>query len=146
MVTNLTTPDQVVEIAPIDPPDAEAIATGRTTYFELSCDHCHGVDGTGEPDMLVLDEKGSLTRPRDLVHEPLKGGDDPGSICLRIAVGMPGSPHPATWGLSEERLTDLVHFCRSLAAEPKLVLTNYQHCILTTSSAYLSELGRLLSP
>ena len=58
-------------------------------------------------------------RPRDLVYEPFKGGREPESIALRVATGMPGTPHPAAWNLPEEQMIELVEYVRSLAREPQ---------------------------
>jgi hypothetical protein len=91
--------------------------------------------------MSLFDDTRLPTRPRDLVHEPFKGGHKPESIYLRISVGMPGTPHPACWNVPDEKLIDLVHYCGSLSQEPKLVLTNHQRAILATSLAYPPEFG-----
>ena len=105
-------------------------------YIELGCNKCHGDDGIGATDMLPVDDKRLAARPRDLVHEPFKGGSEPESIYLRIAVGMPGSPHPAAGNLAQQQLIDVVQYCRSLSQDPKRLLTNHQQAILATSRAY----------
>jgi len=133
-----TTAGEVVRVPQIGPPDSLAIARGRETYLNLGCHHCHGDDGAGAPNMPLFDDKWRRTRPRDLVHEPLKGGQEPESIYLRIFVGMPGTPHPACRHVSNDKVTDLVHYCRSLSREPKLALTNLQRLNLATTRAYLS--------
>lgn len=79
--------------------------------------------------MPLFDEQGRPTPPRDLARDPLKGGDDPESIYLRVVVGMPGTPHPAATNVTEQQLIGLVHFCRSLFREPKRVLTNRERAI-----------------
>jgi hypothetical protein len=96
--------------------------------------------------MDLFDEKGRPSRARDLVHEPFKGGQEPESIYLRIRVGMPGSAHPGCPNVSDEELIALIHYCRSLAREPKSVLTNHQRTILATSRAQLSALSKSLTP
>jgi len=115
-------------------------------YFELGCDKCHGAEGVGAEDIHVFDEKGRPSRPRDLVREPFKGGQEPESIYLRIRVGMPGTPHPGCRDICDEKLIDLVHYCRSLSREPKPVLTNHERAILATSRAHLSARGKSLAP
>jgi len=60
----------------------------------------------------------------------------------RIALGMPGTPHPAMAVSDQRQLIDLVHFCRSLAEGPPRVLTNHQRALQSTGRAYLSPLGR----
>jgi len=124
-----TTPGDVVRVPPIGPADSEAVARGRESYFKLGCHKCHGDDGTGVWDTPSYDEKGLPSPPRDLVHDPFKGGLEPEAIYLRIFVGMPGTPHPACWNVPEDQLVDLVHFCRSLSREPKRVLTNHQRAV-----------------
>ncbi len=63
---------------------------------------------------------------RDLVGEPFKGGREPQSVYLRIALGMPGTPHPAAANLTEDQLIELVHYVLSLARKPERVLTNFE--------------------
>lgn len=72
----------------------------------------------------MFDDAGRPTVPRDLVHEPMKGGPSPEALYLRLRLGMPGTPHPAVASLTEQELIDLVHFCSSLAREPTPT-TNY---------------------
>lgn len=146
VVEECATPGEVVPVPRIGRVDSRAIARGKGTYFELGCRHCHGDDGVGVEDNPVYDEKGQLARPRDLVHEPLKGGREAESVFLRIVAGMPGSPHPATLGLTEEALVDLADYCLSLSQEPKLELTNRQRANRRASPAYFSALSGALSP
>jgi len=141
VVEGRTTPGEVVSAPRIGPPESEAIARGKEVYSQLGCSKCHGNDGTGAADLPLFDDKGRPTRSRDLVHEPFKGGQEPESTYLRIALGMPGSPHPASWTVPEDQLIDLVRFCCSLSREPKRVLTNHQRAILTSGQAYLLAFG-----
>lgn len=141
-----TAPGEVIPVPQLGPADARTIARGKNLYFELGCEKCHGDDGVGAVDMELFDDRGRPSRARDLVHEPLKGGQEPESIYLRIRVGMPGSAHPGCPEVSNEELIALVHYCRSLAREPKSVLTNYQRTILATSRAHLSEQGEFPTP
>jgi tetratricopeptide (TPR) repeat protein/mono/diheme cytochrome c family protein len=141
VVGQCTTPDQVVKTPQIGDPDPEALARGKVTYLELGCNKCHGDDGVGAADAIHFDEKGRPARPRDLVRELFKGGSDSPSIYLRLALGMPGTPHPATRDLAEKELVDLVHYCRSLAREPKRRLTSHQQAVLATADDYLSAFG-----
>jgi len=127
-----TTPGEPVHVPRIGPVDPQAIARGRDAYFELGCDNCHGEDGTGVWDMPLFDDKGRPAAPRDLVYEPFKGGDEPESIYLRMFVGMPGTDHPGCWNVAEDRLVDLVHYCRSLSREPKRVTTNHERDLQLT--------------
>jgi len=146
VVKDCTEPTAVVDVPPIGPPDAQAVRQGKEAYLKLGCGHCHGEDGAGARDVFLFDEKGRPTRARDLVHEPFKGGREPEAIYLRIAVGMPGGPHPSAGNLSQEQLIELVQYCRSLSAEPARVLTNHQQAIAATSRAYLAMFGASSPP
>jgi mono/diheme cytochrome c family protein len=143
VVTNCTVPVDVVDDPEIGPPSSQSIARGKTTYLQLGCEKCHGHDGAGAWDVSLVNEKGYPTRSRDLVHEPLKGGEEPEGMYRRIFLGMPGTPHPASWNLPADQLIDLVHYCRSLSREPKRELTNHQRAILASGPAYLSTFGGL---
>ena len=59
---------------------------------------------------------------------------------------MPGTPHPASLGVIEEQLIDLVQYCRSLAAEPKRNLTNFERAMFATGDAYLAEFADSVAP
>lgn len=131
-VEEWTTPGEVVTPPEIGPPLPQAIAQGRELYDRLGCFHCHGDEGRGPSDTLLSDEAGRPTSSRDLVQEPLKGGDEPEAIYLRLLLGMPGTPHPACQELAEDKLVALVQFCRSLRREPVRNLTNYERMIRAT--------------
>lgn len=88
-----------------------------------------------------MTNSGDSVRARDLVCEPFKGGQDAASICLRIAAGMPGNPHPSSSAASQQDIVDLVQFCLSLSREPKQVLTDHQRAVLATGGAYLASLS-----
>ena len=95
VVEHLTTPGEVARVPQIGPGDSQAIARGHDVFFNLGCRQCHGDDGVNAWDTPLFDDKGRAIRPRDLAHEPFKGGQEAESIYLRIVVGMPGSPDPA---------------------------------------------------
>ncbi|HUT88860.1 MAG TPA: c-type cytochrome [Thermoguttaceae bacterium] len=141
-----TTPGEVVHVPPIGPPDAQAITRGKDTYLRLGCEKCHGDDGAGAWDTPLFDDKGRPSPPRDLVREPLKGGEEPESIYLRIFAGMPGTAHPGCWNVPEDRLVDLVHYCRSLSREPKRVLTNHERGLQATRRNHLAAAGGTRTP
>jgi hypothetical protein len=61
-----------------------------------------------------------------LVHDPLKGGSDPDSVYLRLYLGMPGTPHPASPRVPASKLADLTRYCLSLSQGPPRKQTNYQ--------------------
>ncbi len=124
-----TTAGEPVRVPEIGAGGSQAVERGRETYFALGCDNCHGDDGTGVFDTPLYDDHGRPAPPRDLVRDPMKGGDDPASIYLRVVLGMPGTPHPAAASVGEDQLIDLVRFCRSLSREPKQLLTNHQRAV-----------------
>jgi mono/diheme cytochrome c family protein len=142
----LTTPGEVVRVPQIGPADSHAVARGKEIYLSQGCDKCHGLGGVGAWDEPMFDEEGHPTRPRDLVHEPFKGGGEPQSVYLRNFPGMPGTPHPASVTLSARQLIDLVHYCRSLSREPRRLLTNHQRAAYSTSRAYLSAFQEAPEP
>jgi Tfp pilus assembly protein PilF/mono/diheme cytochrome c family protein len=146
LVEAVVEPGELVPVPPLGDDGAEAIARGREVYVKQACQSCHGDDGVGVWNLFLLDDQRRPTRPRDLAGEVFKGGQELESIYLRVVVGMPGTPHPASAGLSQRELIDLVHYCRSLSKEPKRELTNHQRALQATSRAYLAALGRTPSP
>jgi mono/diheme cytochrome c family protein len=124
-------------IPAIGPADNGSLARGRELYVQQGCPSCHGEHGRGVKELSLFDESRRPTRPRDLVSEPYRGGREPESVYLRILLGMPGTPHPASSDLSEAQLIDLVHYCLSLFQGPERVLTNYQREMLATCRAYM---------
>jgi tetratricopeptide (TPR) repeat protein len=141
MVAECSTPGEVVKAPHIGDFNEQVISRGRKLYDSLGCNNCHGDNGVGAWNVWLFDDTGLPSRPRDLVHEPFKGGPDSESVYLRIALGMPGTPHPASYGIREEQLIDLVQYCRSLSAEPARNLTNFERVALATGDAYLAEFG-----
>ena len=137
----LTSPGDAIVVPPIGPAAPSSLVRGKEIYLELGCANCHGEDGAGVADQMGHDERGFPVRARDFGRELLKGGQDATSVYLRIAAGMPGSPHPSSSGLSQQRLIDVVQFCLSLSREPKKVLTDHQRAALATSRDYLASLG-----
>jgi thioredoxin-like negative regulator of GroEL len=121
-----TTPGPRVPVPQEWRDDPQAIARGRQSYLSLGCAKCHGDDGRGVADEPSFDDQGEPRRPRDLVYEPFKGGHEPGSIFLRVAAGMPGTPHPAALNFPQGQLVDLVGYVRSLARTPQRVLTDFE--------------------
>ena len=121
-----TSPGPPVRVPQEWPDDPQAAGRGRQSYLTLGCNKCHGDDGRGVAGEPSFDDQGEPRRPRDLVYEPFKGGHEPQSIYLRLAAGMPGTPHPAALNFPQEQLTDLVEYVRSLAREPQRVLTNFE--------------------
>jgi predicted Zn-dependent protease len=132
-----TTPGERVRLPTHWPDPGQAVAKGKASYAALGCTKCHGDDGTGAADQFLFDDLGEPSRPRDLVHEPFKGGREPESICLRIAAGMPGTAHPAALNLPVEQLIELVDYVRSLACPPEYQLTNHERRARASTPSYL---------
>ena len=142
----LTTPGELAPVPSIGPSGPEKIGRGRQVYDRMGCVHCHGEDGRGPGDSLLVDDEGRLSCSRDLACEPLKGGDDPQAVYLRILVGMPGTPHPACTGLSENEMADLVHFCLSLRRESEREWTNHDRLIRAVRPAIRASRGEQATP
>jgi mono/diheme cytochrome c family protein len=136
-VVDRMTPGTVVVPPEQMPTDSAVVERGRQLYFRQACQACHGADGIGVRDVRLMTDEGVPTRGRDLVHEPFKGGHSPESIYLRIALGMPGTPMPASRTLTPAEVADLVAFCQSLSREPKRQLTNHQRRQLARAQAYM---------
>jgi mono/diheme cytochrome c family protein len=100
----------------IEKPTAESIARGAALYIKIGCVACHGEKGKGDGPQEQRNNDGMLTRPRDFTLGIFKGGRDPRQLYARVLRGMPGSPMPASSGLSEQQVGDLVHFMLSLSS------------------------------
>jgi mono/diheme cytochrome c family protein len=104
------------------PASPELVRLGRDTYAK-QCAACHGPDGRGDGSAAyLLDPK-----PRDLVAaryrlastwERVPTDDD---LFRTISRGMPGSAMPAWAHLPENTRWGLVHYVKTLAAEPLVV-------------------------
>jgi len=126
IVWHRITPADVLLLPDLGPAGSGSLRRGRDVYIQTGCRACHDDDGRGATDLPLQDDARQFTLPRDLVHEPLKGGADPLSLYHRIVAGMPGTPHPASPGLRPREAVDLVHYCQSLAKEPQVQRTNYE--------------------
>jgi DMSO reductase family type II enzyme heme b subunit len=109
----------VVAVPQIVADDAGAVARGREVYIKQSCHSCHGNEGRGDGQQVMVDNDGVPTRPRDLTAGIFKGGHDAASIYRRISLGMPGTPMPSSTNLTPAQIVDLAHYIRSLSDEEK---------------------------
>lgn len=129
MVDGIVTPGPVIGLPYFGPAEAATIADGREVFLRQGCAKCHGRKGMGDGDVYLFDNQGHPVRPRDFVYGLFKGGNEPESIYVRVSLGMPGSPMPASVNLSENDMIALAHYVCSLSREPKRRLTNYQRSI-----------------
>jgi Flp pilus assembly protein TadD len=136
-VQRATTPGKQVPLPARWPDPGQAALRGKANFATLGCVKCHGEAGTGAADQDSFDDLGEPSRPRDLVHEPLKGGREREAIYRRIVAGMPGTPHPAALNLPQEQVIELVDYVRWLAEEPPKMLTNHERRVLAPTPAYL---------
>jgi mono/diheme cytochrome c family protein len=97
---------------------AESVGRGKELYVKQGCVSCHGAEGKGDGQQVMVDIEGLPTRPRDLTRGIYKGGHDAASVYRRIALGMPGTPMPSSPNLKPEQIVDMVDFVRSLSDEP----------------------------
>jgi DMSO reductase family type II enzyme heme b subunit len=116
-VKDFTMPGDGADVPAIGPPSTEAIARGRDVYATKGCIQCHGKEGKGDAAAPMVDAEGMPTRPRDFTLGIFKGSPEPASLYRRIAYGMPGTPMPASGGMTPDQMVDLVHFVRSLSTE-----------------------------
>ncbi len=95
IATRAMTPGAAIEIPPDCEGNAVDLAAGRRFFVE-NCALCHGLDGTGKGGADQINEDGTPAFPRDFTAGILKGGASHADIVRRMAVGLPGSPMPAT--------------------------------------------------
>lgn len=103
-------------------------ARGRAEYGAAGCATCHGAEGSPSAAPLLFDERGVPNPPRDLVSDPFKGGRSRQAVAARLALGMPGSAHPAI-ALPPDRLADLVAWVVSRAGPERPPRTNHERLL-----------------
>ncbi|MBI4584136.1 MAG: c-type cytochrome [Planctomycetes bacterium] len=112
-ITGSYDPSQTLSSSP------ELLSLGKQVY-EKQCSACHGVDGAGGgPAAFLL-----YPRPRDFTLARYRlistwdGIPTDTDLFRTISRGMPGSAMPSWAHLSEKTRWGLVHYVKSLAAEP----------------------------
>lgn len=121
-VDRMTTPGPAIQV-PNDLPvsNLASIARGKVVYVR-ACASCHGETGKGDGGQDQKDDDGTPTRPRDFTLGIFKGGRDTLQLYARTALGMSGTPMPASASvLSPTEIGDLVHYIQSLS-DPKVAL------------------------
>jgi mono/diheme cytochrome c family protein len=111
-----TTPGNATAVPEFAAATAEQIAHGKEVYVRQACDKCHGAQGKGDGQQVMIDEELLPTSPRDFTLGIFKGGHDASSLYRRVAYGMPGTPMPSSPQLSPEDTVDLVYFILSLSS------------------------------
>jgi cytochrome c oxidase cbb3-type subunit I/II len=94
----------------------DSIERGRI-LFGTSCATCHGPMGAGDGPQVkdMKRDNGQPIKPRDLSRGIFMAGGEPERLYLRIALGIPGTPMPASSTLKPSEIGDLVNFVRSLS-------------------------------
>jgi mono/diheme cytochrome c family protein len=96
-------------------PTNESIERGKK-IFGANCATCHGPTGAGDGPQVkdMKNDSGQRTKPRDIARGVFKGGGDRVRLYHRIALGMPGTPMPASATLKPNEIADVVNFVLSL--------------------------------
>jgi mono/diheme cytochrome c family protein len=96
-------------------PTKESLERGAR-IFGTNCATCHGPTGAGDGPQVkgMKNDNGQPTKPRDIARGVFKGGGDRDRLYVRIALGMPGTPMPASATLKPQEIGDLVNFVQSL--------------------------------
>jgi mono/diheme cytochrome c family protein len=100
-------------VMPADLPRSADLANGKR-IFDTSCAQCHGLLGKGDGPQEQRTDDGAIIRPRDLTTGIYKGGGRPEDLQMRIRLGVPGTPMPATNTLSPQEMADLIGYIQSL--------------------------------
>lgn len=113
-VAKLTTPGEPLPIPEFSAVTNESIANGKKIYL-ASCASCHGPEGKGDGPQEMKDDDGKPTRPRDLTRGVYKGGSTKADLYVRLKLGVPGTPMPASATLKENEIQDVLNYILSLA-------------------------------
>lgn len=124
-VKRLTAEPELAVPAGLPAPDESSVTRGKELFVK-SCVACHGAEGKGDgKDVASMKNpppkeggNGRPTRPRDLTRGLFKAGGEPERLYKRIALGIPGTPMPASSTLKPNEIGDLVNFVRSLSRRP----------------------------
>jgi len=92
----------------------EFIAQGRELFMNVGCATCHAVDGISRPRTELFDSLGRPIHAPNLSSDPLHGGDSPAAIYTRIALGIPGTPHPAYAPKTDDEIASIVAYVTSI--------------------------------
>lgn len=110
---------------------SDSAASGQVLFRAAKCTNCHSTDNGVANDEMddaitnLFDSQGRRMRAPNLSSDSLHGGDEPDEIYKRIALGIPGTPHPALVGTHEE-IGSLVAYIRSIRSTKSAATTNHQ--------------------
>ena len=110
--------------------NAESVTRGKEFYAK-GCAACHGDTGKGDGQQNQKNDDGMPTSPRDFTRGIFKGGRDPRQLYARIALGMPGSPMPATINLKPSEMGDLVNYILSLPEQGSEKRAEHRRSVIT---------------
>jgi mono/diheme cytochrome c family protein len=119
--------------------NSDLAASGRVLFHAARCTNCHTTDNGAANDEMgkaitnLFDSQGRRMRAPNLSADSLHGGDEPDEIYKRIALGIPGTPHPALVGTHEE-IASLVAYIRSIRSTRPAATTNHQRRTLDANS------------
>ena len=99
VVQDLTTPGPTIAVPPLAASTPEAVARGKQLYVSKGCAKCHGNEGKGDGQEMMVNAEGLPNLPRDLTKGIFKGSPDPESVYRRTQAGMPGSAMPTAPGM-----------------------------------------------
>jgi len=110
------TPDEVIVVPDPAVGFRPNTSVGRELYA-AACASCHGPTGRGGGLDKPEDENGNPIQVRDLTIGDFRGGTSPKELFKRIRCGIPGTPMPSQYGLTDEEIWELVYYSRFLAGQ-----------------------------
>ncbi|MCH7700673.1 MAG: cytochrome c [Planctomycetes bacterium] len=108
------TPDEIIVVPELAAGFRPNTSVGRELYV-AACASCHGPTGRGDGLEKPEDEHGNPIAVRDLTLGAFRGGTSPKELFKRIRCGIPGTPMPSQYGLTDEEIWELVYYSRFLA-------------------------------
>ena len=110
------TPDEPI-IVPHPAADFRPSTAVGHELYAAACASCHGPTGRGDGLEKPTDEHGDPIQVRDLTTGAFRGGTNPEEVFKRIRCGIPGTPMPSQYGLTDEEIWQLVYYSRFLAGQ-----------------------------
>lgn len=110
------TPDEIIVVPELAADFHPSMGVARKLYV-AACASCHGPTGRGDGLDKPEDEHGNPIAVRDLTLGAFRGGTNPKELFKRIRCGIPGTPMPSQYGLTDEEIWELVYYSRFLAGQ-----------------------------